>query len=69
MNKEKEPIELLTEAINEVSVAAEKLLNSGLNMDCIVTLLHRKCSTLNRSDIQMILESLPQLKEWYLDGE
>jgi hypothetical protein len=59
--------ELLAKSIIQVSDAACKLLNSGINQDAIITLLHRKIGAANisRDQITMVLNGIPKLKGWY----
>ena len=63
-----ESIELLAKSIVQVAEASKKLLNSGLNQDGIIALLHPIIGTtkINKKQIRLVLNNLPRLKGWYL---
>ncbi len=67
---ENEPVavEILADSILQISVAAKKLLNSGLTMRAIVLLIQDLAQTgrrkISRDMIELVLENLPRLEEY-----
>jgi hypothetical protein len=59
--------EVMAESIVKISQAAQKLMNSGLNMRAIVILLHDLINPrIDRRDIQKVLLALPALSANYV---
>ena len=56
--------EILAEAIVNIGHAADKLLSSGINKKAVIVLLQHK-TKLPMRDIELVLNSLPQLERWY----
>ncbi len=63
-----ESVELLAKSVVQVAEASKKLLNSGLNQDGIITLLHPiiGATKINKKQIKLVLDNLPRLKSWYV---
>jgi hypothetical protein len=63
-----ESVELLAKSIIQVSAGFEKLLKSGLTMKALVVLLQAGIGPdkISRGQIELVLESLPRLKAWYV---
>ena len=63
-----ETAELLAQSIVQVSEGFNKVLNSKLSERALIVLLHDAigASKITKSQIKLVLESIPRLKGWYL---
>lgn len=56
--------EILADAIVNIGKATKKLMQSGVNRTAIVILIQAQ-TKLSKRDINLVLDSLPQLERWY----
>jgi predicted amino acid-binding ACT domain protein len=59
-----ESTELLAKSIVEVADASQKLLDGGLTMRALIVLI-QDMTNVSKTQIKLVLESLPRLKGWY----
>jgi len=59
-----ESTEILAKAIVNIGKASNALLKSGLNKKAIIILIQAE-TKLSRHNIELVLDSLPQLERWY----
>jgi hypothetical protein len=62
---EEVPVELLAQSIRDISMAAKKMLNSGLNRRALIVLIQDSCVRIGQREICAVLDSLVDLETRY----
>lgn len=61
-----EPIEIIAQAVIDVSDAFKKIENSRLSRRAIVLLIKDRCNGIGITEIETILNVVPKLKDYYI---